>query len=236
MEGIGMARQSKREYLRSIHERYRKGRRPERTAMLEEFCKVCGYNRKYAIWLLNRPLKERLPKRSVPHSATYSKASIAMLAKVWEASGYLCSQRLKAAMPQWLPWVKKHFAVKEELAKELLAISPRQMDRRLFPHKRTVKRRLYGTTRPGSLLKHMIPIKTDHWDVTLPGYLEIDLVSHSGVSAGGEFLYTLDGVDIATGWVERQAVLGKGQIGIVAPVKEIEQRLPFALRGIDSDN
>jgi hypothetical protein len=174
--------------------------------------------------------------RRTERSVTYSKAAITTLAKVWEASGYLCSQRLKAALPQWLPWIKKHFALDTKLAKELLAISARQMDRRPFPHKRTVKRRLYGTTRPGSLLKQMIPVKTDHWDVTLPGYLEIDLVSHSGASAAGEFIYTLDCVDIATGWVERQAVMGKGQLGIIAALTEIEQRLPFPLRGIDSDN
>jgi hypothetical protein len=237
MEGFGMARQSKREYLRLIHERYRRGQRAEKTAMLEEFCKVCGYNRKYAIWLLNRPLSQPgAHRRRTARRSTYSKEAITRLAKVWEASGYLCSQRLKAAMPQWLPWVKKHFRVKQELAKQLLAISARQMDRRLFPYKRTVKRRLYGTTRPGSLLKHMIPIKTDHWDVTLPGYLEIDLVSHSGASAAGEFLYTLDCVDISTGWVERQAVLGKGQLGIVEALSQIEQKLPFRLRGVDSDN
>lgn len=237
MEEFRMARQSKREYLQSIHERYRRARRAEKTAMLEEFCKVCGYNRKYAIWLLKRPLSQpKAPRRRTKRSVTYSQAAITTLAKVWEASGYLCSQRLKAAMPQWLSWVKKHFGVKDELAKELLAISARQMDRRLFSHKRTVKRRIYGTTRPGSLLKHMIPVKTEHWDVTLPGYLEIDLVSHSGASAAGEFLYTLDCVDIATGWVERQAVMGKGQHGIVEALRQIEQRLPFRLRGIDSDN
>jgi hypothetical protein len=237
MEEFSMARQSKREYLRSIHKRYRQGRRTEKTAMLEEFCKVCGYNRKYAIWLLSRPLFNAAARRRVtPRSTSYSKASIATLAKVWQASGYLCSQRLKAALPQWLPWIKKHFEVNAQLEKDLLGISARQMDRRLSPHKRTVKRRLYGTTRPGSLLKRMIPIKTDHWDVSLPGYLEIDLVSHSGASAAGEFIYTLDCVDIATGWVERQAVMGKGQLGIVSALREIEQRLPFALRGIDSDN
>ena len=237
MEEWNMARQSKREYLRSIHKRYRQGRRTEKTAMLEEFCKVCGYNRKYAIWLLSRPLSKGAPRRAaIGRSAIYSQASIAVLAKVWEASGYLCSQRLKAALPQWLVWIHKHFKANRELEKDLLGISARQMDRRLLPHKRTVKRRLYGTTRPGSLLKHMIPIKTDHWDVTLPGYLEIDLVSHSGASAAGEFIYTLDCVDIATGWVERQAVMGKGQLGIVAALREIEQRLPFPLRGIDSDN
>jgi hypothetical protein len=237
MEEFSMARQSKREYLRLIHERYRKARRSEKTAMLEEFCKVCGYNRKYAIWLLQRPLsqaKAHRPRTQRP--VTYSKAAITTLAKIWEASGYLCSQRLKAALPQWLPWAKKHFAISKELERQLLAISARQMDRRLFPNKRAAKRRLYGTTRPGSLLKHMIPIKTEHWDVTLPGYLEIDLVSHSGASAAGEFLYTLDCVDIATGWVERQAVMGKGQHGIVEALSQIEQRLPFRLRGIDSDN
>lgn len=229
MEEFIMARQSKREYLRSIYERYRHGRRTEKTAMLEEFCKVCGYNRKYAIWLLSCPLSRAGARRRVTlRSVTYSKTSIATLAKVWEASGYLCSQRLKAALPQWLPWIKKHFEVNAELEKELLAISARQMDRRLSPHKRTVKRRLYGTTRPGSLLKQMIPVKTDHWDVTSPGYLEIDLVSHSGASGAGEFIYTLDCVDISTGWVEREAVMGKGQLGIVAALKGIEQRLPCA--------
>jgi hypothetical protein len=221
MEEFSMARQTKREYLRSIHERYRRAGRTEKTSMLEEFCKVCGYNRKYAIWLLSRPLPKPSERRRVGvRAATYSQASMVTLAKVWEASRYLCSQRLKAAIPQWLPWIKKHFKVNAKLEKDLLAISARQMDRRLSPHKRSVKRRLYGTTRPGSLLKHMIPIKTDHWEVTLPGYLEIDLVSHSGSSASGEFIYTLDGVDISTGWVERQAVMGKGQLGIVAALRK----------------
>ena len=237
MEEFRMARQSKREYLRSIQERYRRAGRAEKSTMLEEFCKVCGYNRKYAIWLLKRPLSPaKAPRPRTKHSVTYSKAAITTLAKIWEASGYLCAQRLKSALPQWLPWAKQHFDISKELEKQLLAISARQMDRRLFSYKRTVKRRIYGTTRPGSLLKQMIPVKTEHWDVTLPGYLEIDLVSHSGASAAGEFLYTLDCVDISSGWVERQAVMGKGQHGIVEALRQIEQRLPFRLRGIDSDN
>src|ERR1700739_131464 len=171
MEQFKMARQTKREYLRSIHDRYRRAGRAEKTSMLEEFCKVCGYNRKYAIWLLSRPLAKPTERRRVSvRAATYSQASMLTLAKVWEASGYLCSQRLKAAIPQWLPWIKKHFKVNAKLEKDLLSISARQMDRRLRSHKRSVKRRLYGTTRPGSLLKHMIPIKTDHWDVSMAGY------------------------------------------------------------------
>jgi len=155
---------------------------------------------------------------------------------VWEASGFLCSQRLKAALVHWLPWIKQHFELTQPLEDQLLAISARQMDRRLRATKHIVKRRLYGTTRPGSLLKQMIPIKTDHWDVNRPGYLEIDLVSHSGASAVGEFVHSLDCVDIATCWVERKAVMGKSALGILNAVTEIEHQLPFPLKGIDSDN
>ncbi len=154
MEGFTMARRSKREYLRSIYERYRQAQRAEKKMMLEEFCKVCGYNRKYAIWLLNRPLPEAtVRKRSRPRSPTYSRAMIRILAKVWEASGYLCSQRLKAALVHWLPWTRQHFELTQPLEAQLLAISARQMDRRLRATKHIVKRRLYGTSRPGSLLK-----------------------------------------------------------------------------------
>ena len=237
MEDFIMAQQSKREYLRSIYHRYQHARRAQKTAILEEFCKVCGYNRKYAIWVLNRPVPKAAGlRRTTARRPTYSQAMVRMLAKVWEASGYLCSQRLKAALLHWLPWIRQHFNLSPQLEHQLLAISPRQMDRRLKAHKHIVKRRLYGTTRPGSLLKHMIPIKTDHWDVTTPGYLEIDLVSHSGASAAGEFIHTLDCVDIATCWVERKAVMGKGQFGILDALREIEGKLAFPLKGIDSDN
>ncbi|TKB55594.1 MAG: transposase family protein [Nitrospira sp.] len=237
METNGMARRSKHEYLRVMWPRYQRAGRAEKTLMLDEFIQVCGYHRKYALWLLNRPLPESpRPRRVARRPPRYSEAMIRVLAQVWEASGYLCSQRLQAALPQWLPWMRPRVSLTAALERQLLAISPRQMDRRLQPRKRTLTRRLYGTTRPGSLLKHQIPIKTDHWDVHQPGYLEIDLVSHSGASASGEFLHTLDGVDIQTCWVERQAVRGKGQAGILHALRQIEQQLPFSLRGIDSDN
>jgi len=234
METNGMARRSKQEYLRTIHPRYRQAERVEKTMMLDEFTQVCGYHRKYALWLLNRPLPAPpRPRQVARRPIRYSEAMIRVLAQVWEASGYLCSQRLQAALPQWLPWLRPRMSLTAELERQLLAISPRQMDRRLQPLKRTLKRRLYGTTRPGSLLKHQIPIKTDHWDIHQPGYLEIDLVSHSGAAASGEFLHTLDSVDIQTCWVKRQAVRGKGRHGVVQAMTTMEQQLPFPLRGID---
>jgi transposase InsO family protein len=119
---------------------------------------------------------------------------------------------------------------------QLLAISARQIDRRLQPKKTQIKKRIYGRTKPGTLLKHRIPIRTDNWDVTTPGFVEIDLVSHSGNSAEGEFIYSLNMTDIHTGWVETWAVLGKGQQRVAAALDEMARALPFPLRGIDSDN
>lgn len=237
MEVSGMARRSKQEYLTVMWQRYQHGGRVERSALLDEVTRMCGYHRKYVIGLLTRRHPPRARPRRVPRRRpTYSEEAISVLAWIWEQSGYLCATRLKAALPLWLPWVRQRRPLVPRLEQQLRAISPRQIDRRLQGRKRTLKRRLYGTTRPGVFLKHAIPIKTDHWDVTTPGYLEIDLVSHSGASASGEFLYTLDAVDIQTGWVERQAVMGKGQQGILQALRTIEQHLPFALRGLDSDN
>ena len=237
MEAAGMARRSKQEYLAVMWQHYRRAGRAERSALLDEVTRMCGYHRKYVIGLLNRRQPPRSRPRRVPRRRpTYSAEAISVLAWIWEPAGYLCATRLKAALPLWLPWVRQRRPLAPRLEQQLLAISPRQMDRRLQAHKRTLKRRLYGTTRPGGLLKQLVPIKTDHWDVTKPGYLEIDLVSHSGASAAGDFLHTLDAVDIHTGWVERQAVRGKGQHGILQALTTIEQQLPFALRGLDSDN
>lgn len=211
--------------------------RAERSALLDEVTRMCEYHRTYAIAVLNRQRPAQARPRRVPtRRPTYSAEAISVLAGICEQAGYLCAGRLKAALPIWLPWIRQRRPVSLAVERALLTISARQIDRRLQTRNHRLKRRLYGTTRPGSLLKHPIPIKTDQWDVTNPGYLEIDLVSHSGASAAGEFLHTLDCVDIHTTWVERQAVMGKSRHGVVQAIRTIEQQLPFALRGVDSDN
>ena len=136
----------------------------------------------------------------------------------------------------WLPWLHKRMAISAETERQLLVISARQIDRRLKPRKSDLRRRMYGRTKPGTLLKHHIPIKTDHWDVTSPGFTEIDLVSHSGDCAAGEFAHSFNVTDIHTAWTETRAVMGKGQTGIVAALEDMRHSMPFALRGIDSDN
>jgi hypothetical protein len=159
-----------------------------------------------------------------------------VLRVVWEAANYPWSVRLKALLPQWLPFLKKRLSISPRLESQLLRISPRQIDRRLKPYKVRAKRRLYGKTKPGTLLKHQIPIRAERWEVSRPGYTEIDLVSHSGDRADGEFIHTLTLTDIHTAWTENQAVMGKSQAFVVEALEQIRKRLPFELRGIDSDN
>lgn len=227
---------SRREYLRAIWGRYQRSKPEQKGKILDEFCRVCGYNRKYAIWLLNRP---RPAERSQPRktrSCSYGRKVIQVLASVWEAAGYPWSVRLKALLPVWMPWIGQRYVLSPEEQRQLLRISPRQIDRRLRPRKTELRHRIYGRTKPGTLLKHHIPIKTDHWDVSSPGFTEIDLVSHSGPSAEGEFAHSFNVTDIHSTWTETRAVLGKGQVGIVRGLEEMRQAMPFRLQGIDSDN
>jgi len=227
--------QAKREYLQAIYGRYRQASRAEKHRMLDEGCQITGYHRKYVLRRLNGP-GLTAPARRRGRAATYSPAVIDALAAIWEAAGYPWSLRLKALLPLWLPWARKRFRLSAAVERQLRAISPRQIDRRLGPRKRQLTRRLYGRTKPGTLLKHHIPIKTDHWDVTAPGFTEIDLVAHCGDRADGTFLHSLNLTDIHTTWVETRAVLSKGEVAVQAALATLRQALPFRLQGIDSDN
>ncbi len=234
-----MGRQSIWEYLRAVYARYRRAERQTKQKMLDEFCANTGYHRKHALRLLNGPPPGRArPRPADParRRPTYGKELVSVLKAIWKAAGYPWSVRLKALIPLWMPWVRKHFQLSAELDRQLLAISARQIDRRLQAYKVADHRRLYGGTRPGRLLKHYIPLKVDRWDARLPGFTEVDLVAHSGNSGQGEFAYTLNVTDVYSGWTESRAVLGRGQAGVTAALEEIAQSLPFRLLGIDTDN
>jgi len=235
METTIVSARAKQEYVQVMYHRYRGARRPEKQRILDEFCQVTGQHRKHAIRLLNRPAPggARPPR---PRAAQYPPAVIDALRKIWEAAGYPWSVRLKALLPLWLPWARRRLRLRPAVEQPLLRISPRQIDRRLAPHRREIRTRLYGRTKPGSLLKHHIPLKTDRWDVATPGFTEIDLVAHCGSLGDGEFVHSLNVTDIHTTWVETAAVLGKSQIAVQTALEELRQALPFALRGIDSDN
>ena len=230
-----MSTRAKREYVAAIYERYRHARRPDKRRILDEFCAVTGYHRKAAIRVLNHGAAgatgsaRRRPLR-------YSPLMIEALRAIWTAAGYPWSVRLKALLPLWLPWARRRLRLRPATEQQLLAISARQIDRRLAPYRRDLTKRLYGRTKPGTLLKHHIPLRTDRWDVSTPGFTEIDLVAHCGTLGDGEFVHSLNLTDIHTTWVETAAVLGRGQAAVQAALEELRQALPFRLCGIDSDN
>ena len=222
--------------MKAIYVRYHKARRKEKREILDEFCKTHDCHRKHAIRLINGPPPEKARRGRRGRRVIYDATIVSVLQAIWEAAGYLWSWRLKAALRLWIPWARERFRLTPKQEQLLLAISPAQIDRRLSKIKRKFKRRIYGRTKPGTLLKHHIPIKTDSWNIRRPGFMEIDLVSHSGPSYDGLFAYTLDMTDIHTTWVERRAVLGKSQQEITRAIDDIRKNLPFPLLGIDADN
>lgn len=232
-----MSKKSIKEYFKTIYGRYHKASKAIKRLILNEFCANTNYNRKYAIRKLNNPPPT---KSSGPHRRrreyVYSPQVLSILAVVWEAAGYPCSIRLKVLLELWMPWIRKKFRINSAVEKQLLSISSRQIDRRLKNKKSHIRKRIYGRTKPGTLLKHRIPIRTDNWDVKEPGWTEVDTVSHSGNSADGLFAYTVNQTDILTTWVESRAVLGKGEEAVVNALDEMAQALPFSLKGLDSDN
>ncbi len=232
-----MSLEAKWEYLKAIYPRYRQAGRRDKHRMLTEFCAVTSYHRKYAVRLLNGPAPTATRLARPRHRrSTYGPAVIDALTTIWTAAGYPWSVRLKALLPLWLPWARRRLRLSRAVEQQLRAISPRQIDRRLAPQKRQLQKRLYGRTKPGTLLTHHITLKTEHWAVTTPGFTEIDLVSHSGNAAAGEFIHSLNVTDLHTTWVETGAVLGKSAAGVQHMLDALRHALPFPLQGIDSDN
>lgn len=234
-----MSPQSKHEYLEAIFLRYKKASWKEKTVILNEFCPNCGYHRKHAIRLLNnfkRFTKPKPKKRGKP--SIYNKPCVLEpLERIWLAANLPCSKRLKPILSSWLPSYAQEFgALPLEAIKALLKISPTTIDRLLKPLRVKYRGRGRSTTKPGTLLRKQIPIKTNQWDETRPGFLEADTVAHCGESLLGDFAYTVNFVDIATTWSEQRAVWGKGEAGVLEQIKSTENFLPFPLLGFDSDN
>ena len=162
-----MGKHEKRVYLEAIRKRYRRARRADKGKILDEFCSVCGYQRKYAIRLLgNKPAKSLCrPGRPSQYNQP---ALLAALRKIWLATDQMCSKRLVAAMPLWLPHYETRFGTLDEsIRSKLTGISPASIDRLLKPVRVQHPKGLSGT-KPGTLLKTQIPIRTTHWDITLP--------------------------------------------------------------------
>ena len=233
-----MTRGSIQEYTEAIRGRYLRASKKEKGRILDEFTKVTGYHRKAAVRLLRRGK----PPRSVKHRGRprrYGPEVAEALKAAWEATDRLCSKRLHPFLPELVKVLRRHGegTMHAETQAELCRMSPATIDRLLRPWRGLGGRRPLTTTKPGSLLKSSIPIRTfADWHDECPGFLEVDLVAHCGESTEGFYLTTLSTVDVASGWVECVGVWGKGQERVGAAIHRVRQRLPFPLQGLDSDN
>lgn len=230
-----MSKASKEQYVKKMRERYQGRGREGRSRLLDEVCEVCGYSRKHAIKLMfPGGYRRGVPKKTAGRRATYGQAELEVIKPIWLAANQPCGKLLKELLPLWLPYYEGEVS-KEVRAKVLLA-SASTLDRLLRPVKATERRRRNCGTKPGSLLKTQIPIRTDNDDIDRPGYMEADTVAHCGGSLAGDFVWTVDMTDVHSQWTECRAVWNKGQYGVVKAVEEIELGLPFELLGFDSDN
>jgi hypothetical protein len=222
----------------SLQTRYRKAQRRQRSQMLDEFVATTGYHRKYAIALLRGTVERNEPKARQRRRATYTELDRKALRRLADLFDQIGSKRLRAALDATLPQLRANgfLNVSDEVYAHLEQMSPATMDRlRVGDPQRLGQSR--SLTKPGSLLKDQIPIRTyADWEDKRPGFLEIDLVDHSGGLAQGDYAQTLNMTDVCTGWTEMQAVPNKAQVHVFAAIQTIRARLPFTLLGIDSDN
>jgi len=231
-----MSCESRNEYIRIQKHRYKHAGKPYKTRLLDEICAVCGYERKHAIKLLNGALKPSRGKRGRKNE--YGSPELEKALKtLWLRSGQLCGKRLKPAIPHWLKHYEKHYGtLSAECQEKLLKISPASIDRVLKPFKAQCRRRCNTGTKPGTLLKNQIPIRTSTEDIDRPGYLEADTVAHCGGSLSGDFIWSITYTDIISTWTVTRAVWNKGATGVLEQTRDVERKLPFAILGFDCDN
>ncbi len=235
-EGVyGMSRTLKRAYLRNIRVRYQGAGRREKGRILDEFCVFCGYGRKYAIRLLNGSRGSQ--GKGAGRKRRYGGEETEVLKEIWRAAEQMCSKRLKEALPIWLPYYEEEYGkLRREVREKVLRLSPATIDRLLKPTRAQVGKRGLCGTKPGTLLRNQIPVRTEHWDLTRPGYLEADTVAHCGNSMAGNFVWSVTLIDIWSGWTENRAIWNRGAEGVLRRVEEVEAALVFPILGFDCDN
>jgi hypothetical protein len=235
-----MSIKSRREYLGRIKPRYLKASKEEKSIILDEYCLATGLARKYVIRILSAKVSEKDKVNHVrkKREPVYDTSVVVKLKELWRLMDYPCGLRMKSMMVEWLNKLKSfgEIILPEEMENKLIQISASTIDRRLVKARVEEHRKTFSTTKPGTLLKKQIPIRTSSWEESKIGNCELDTVAHCGDSASGLFAFTLNLIDILTGWDESETVLGKGEKGIVSALENIKKRLPFPLTAIDPDN
>lgn len=220
-----------------------KASRAEKSAILDRLCAVNGWHRDHARKMMRRAVAGQLteaPRKARQPVLVYDEGVIDALATCWAVLDGPTGKRLRPALPALVPALVRHgeLTADPQVIDALLAMSAATMDRRLRDHRLgLVAAKGRSMTRPGSLLKSSIPLKTWHeWDDTIPGFVQVDLVSHEGGDNNGAFHYTLDATDVATGWTEAITLKSKGERIVAVALDQLRVRFPFAVLGIHSDN
>jgi len=223
------------EQLERLRKRYAGRGKGGKSRLLDEFCEQYDYERKYAIKLLGgQRLGAEAGARSGPEPRYEPVREV--VERIWNCGEHLCGKRLAPALELWLPHYARHYGALLPTQKKLLgSISAATLDRLLMECKARAGRGPSGT-RPGSLLRHQVPIQGEVWDERRLGFLEADSVAHCGGSLAGNFIWSLTYTDLASTWTEGRAVWNKGAHGVVEQTRSVEQGLPFAVLGFDFDN
>jgi len=227
---------TRQEVLKKLRRRYERAGAEHKRKLLDQAQELLGYHRKAAIRSLRAPTVEGVPRMISGRPVSYKpRVLLPWLRPIWQATDYACGRRLAAMLPEWIPAYEQHErSMPGEVREKLLTASGRTLDRLLEPLRGQGAGR--SLTRPGTLLRHQIPIRGSVWEEGKAGWLEVDTVALCGGSVAGEFVWMLDGVDYATTWVELRAMWGRGQAGTLAALRDVEASLPFELLGLDSDN
>ena len=219
--------------------KYRSASRVGKGEILDSVCGVTGLNRDYARRALRQALTPRVVRPRPPRAPKYDATVVAALEKCWAVLNAPAGKRLAPSLAELVPVLRRHgeLAVSDETAALLIGMSAATIDRRLAGARSKLLVRGHSHTKPGSLLKSRIPMRTwaDH-DENTPGFVEIDLVGHEGGNLRGDHCFTLTVTDIATGWTENRSVANKAQTHVFAAITDVVEHLPFPIKGIDSDN
>lgn len=238
---MSLSMAEKHAVTRKLAQRYRRAGRHEKGEILDTLCEITGYSRDYAARLLRAgpPPRGERPRKRRNRPRVYDADVLFALRRIWATLDGICGKRLHAALPEIVVVMERcgELTVSATVRAKLASISPATIDRLLAPDRARLSLKGRAGTKPGTLLKHQIAVRTfDMWDEARPGFLEIDLVGHEGGVLRGEYCQTLDATDVATGWTETRAVRNKAQVHVFAAIKDIRASLPFPLKGIDSDN
>jgi len=234
-----MSFQAKRELLLQTGQRYRTADSPMKTTILDEFVLATGYDRKYAIRLLNCPLPPPVAAIRRPRARRYGPTIQEALLVAWTAANCICAKRLIPFLPELVPLLERHghLTLSPETRANLLRVSPATADRLLRKSRQPSVGKGISTTKAGTLLKKQIPMRTfTEWEETSIGFFEIDLVAHCGSNIAGTFLWTLVMTDVASGWTECYALPQRSGAGVVQAVCHLQRLLPFPILGLDTDN